>query len=202
MPVIALIRHGETDWNVQQRVQGASDIPLNANGHQQAEVLAERIATDTSISWHGIYSSPLGRAVQTATPLAQRLGLPLQQLPEFTERNFGKGEGLVWAEIHERYGDTVPGRESLSEIRARTLPALFRIITEFPNDNRIILSHGGTIRTVLLALSRGSFPPSGVAIPNTGVYQIHFEANHLWIPDHEMVSIPELLADINEESRV
>lgn len=202
MPVIALIRHGQTDWNKEQRVQGVSDIPLNATGIAQAESLAEHFRAEIAEEWHALHSSPLGRAIETATPLSKLLDLEIQELPEFRERNYGKGEGLVWSEIHQLYGDSVPGRETPAEVRARTLPSLLNLIEQFPQENRIIMSHGGTIRTVLQSLTRGMFPPSGVPIPNTGINVIHFEADQLWIPDFEPISAEDLLMQLHEESNV
>ena len=202
MPVIALIRHGQTDWNKEQRVQGVSDIPLNATGIAQAEALAERFLTEIREEWHALHSSPLGRAVETATPLSRELGLEIRPLPEFRERNYGKGEGLVWTEIHRLYGDTVPGRETPAEVRERTLPALLRLIEQSPMDNQIIMSHGGTIRTVLQTLTRGMYPPSGDPIPNTGVNMVHVDGDQLWVPDFEPISAAELLRQVREESNV
>src|SRR3954471_7990952 len=100
MTTILLARHGETDWNLQRRVQGHSDTPLNETGRAQALALAETL---DGAELDAIYASDLERAYDTAQFVAQRKGLPVTPLPELRERNFGTWEGLTDSEILERF---------------------------------------------------------------------------------------------------
>ena len=93
---ICLIRHGETAWNAELRIQGHRDLPLNGSGLAQAEALAGRLAGQR---FDALYSSDLLRARQTAQPLADVLGLPVRLEPELRERHFGCCEGKTREEI-------------------------------------------------------------------------------------------------------
>src|SRR5690606_41498851 len=93
---LLLIRHGETAWNLDRRVQGHTDIPLNARGRAQAHSLARALRHEPLAA---VYTSDLGRAMATAQPLAQALGLQAQAEPGLRERHFGCFEGRTQAEV-------------------------------------------------------------------------------------------------------
>src|SRR5262245_20482819 len=101
-----LARHGETDWNREHRVQGHTDVPLNAAGLGQARVLAERLA---DVSLEAIYASDLERARATAEAVARSQGLEVQVDPDLREKHFGSWEGLTDVEIAQRFPDAVRG---------------------------------------------------------------------------------------------
>ncbi len=90
--LVCFIRHGETDWNLERRIQGQTDIPLNARGQEQARQLA---STAGNLALDAIYSSDLQRALDTAHAIGQQLGLPVQPLPALRERSFGVLEGIT-----------------------------------------------------------------------------------------------------------
>src|SRR5690606_7043497 len=99
----ALIRHGQTDWNLEGRMQGSTDIPLNATGRDQARV-AGGILTDAGEAWDVVVSSPLGRARETASIIAETLGVPLgESYAGLAEQDFGNAEGLLVTEVFERW---------------------------------------------------------------------------------------------------
>ena len=100
MTEILFVRHGETDWNVEQRVQGHSDRPLNANGEAQARALADKLRDDRI---DAVYASDLARARDTAAPVAEAHGLEVELLPGLREKDFGTWEGLLDTEIRERF---------------------------------------------------------------------------------------------------
>src|SRR5512139_3968790 len=103
MPVatrVCIIRHGETDWNVDKRIQGHTDIPLNETGRAQALAMAFNAAHQR---FHAIYSSDLARALETARVLAQREGQEVKPLPALRERHFGVFQGMTAAQGAERY---------------------------------------------------------------------------------------------------
>ncbi len=103
---ILLVRHGETDWNRERRVQGHSDRPLNSTGMAQAEALVEELA-DEPID--AVYSSDLARAFDTAQGVASARALHVQPLPELREKNFGTWEGLTDTEIRARFPQASTG---------------------------------------------------------------------------------------------
>ena len=102
MTEILLARHGETDWNSGRRVQGHTDIPLNAAGVEQARALAEQLAGEPLTA---VFSSDLSRALDTARAVAAVHGLEVTVDPRLREKNFGTWEGLTDVEIAERFPD-------------------------------------------------------------------------------------------------
>lgn len=95
---IYLIRHGQTDWNIQGRIQGSHDIPLNETGRRQAELLAKGM---DSRPVSRIFSSTLTRAMETAERISSRQKVEICFMPQLIEVEFGKWEGMTWEEIME-----------------------------------------------------------------------------------------------------
>ncbi|CAN5197696.1 phosphatase PhoE [soil metagenome] len=152
MTLLYLVRHGETDWNLARRVQGSTDIPLNAMGRSQAHATGRLLA---SREWDVIIASPLSRAFETATIIAGELALgEVTPNAAFMERHYGAAEGLDHDAIDSRFpGDTpVPGRESRDEVTARVLPALMDVAEAHRGRSILVVSHGGVIRSVLNAV--------------------------------------------------
>lgn len=176
MTDLYLVRHGETEWNRQRRIQGLTDIPLNATGREQAR-LTGMLLTRRPIS--RVVASPLGRARETAEIITAELGLDAPELREaFVERNYGAAEGLSFHEIDVRYppGVDVPGRESREEVAARVIPALQSLAAEHAGEAIVVVSHGGAIRAALMtAEPRAGFGP----ITNGSVHSFHVEGADL-----------------------
>jgi broad specificity phosphatase PhoE len=147
---ILLVRHGETDWNLERRVQGHSDRPLNATGLAQAAALVEELA-DERID--AVYASDLVRALETARGVAAARGLPVEALPELREKDFGSWEGLTDTEIRDRFPQALIGpwgdAETSEELAARVLAALRRIAAAHPGGRVLVVTHGGPVRAVL-----------------------------------------------------
>ena len=151
MTELILIRHGETDWNVEGRYTGQSDVPLNANGLAQARQVAKRLRGQLL---EAIYSSDLLRARQTAEAIAQATGAPLILDPRLREIHQGEWEGLHFDEIRARYAEAFqrrqqdplnvapPGGETVGQVRARVLAALEDILRRHPRSRVAIVSHG------------------------------------------------------------
>ena len=168
MSYLYLVRHGETDWNRQHRIQGSSDIPLNETGRAQAERTGKLLSRR---NWDELYSSPLSRAFETGTILGKAVGLGAPTaLAEIAERRYGEAEGLTDRELDVRYPGTmaVPGRESRSEVISRVMPALVRIAAAKRDRRIIITTHGGVIRSVLLAVNAPV--DRGIPITNGSVH--------------------------------
>jgi uncharacterized phosphatase len=152
----AFIRHGQTNWNRDDRLQGSSDIPLNDFGRQQA---ADAIAVLAGTQWDAIVSSPLSRARETAEIIAAGLGIELgPSYDELIERHYGDGEGATAEIIAEQWPDhQYPGLESLDSVIARAKVALDTIAATYGDKNVVIVCHGTLIRYTLSSLAGRSF---------------------------------------------
>lgn len=160
MTRVILVRHGQTVWNLEMKYQGHADIALTEKGVQQAEMVAKRLAKE-KIS--AIYSSDLNRAYKTAEIIAAEHQLPVIAVPELREISFGDWEGLNykgitsgWPKIMEdlfTHADTVriPGGETFPEVKKRATKALEKLVIQHPDETIAVVSHGGTIRTLLCA---------------------------------------------------
>lgn len=153
---LSLIRHGETEWNRQHRIQGRTDIPLNETGREQARATGRMLARR---SWDRVFASPLSRALETATIIATELALPAPEPVEaFVERDYGDAEGMSYQQIDARYGrfGDVPGQESREAVMRRVVPALRELAERHEGESLLIVSHGGAIRSVLMAVDPDS----------------------------------------------
>lgn len=151
---LLVIRHGETAWNTESRIQGHIDIPLNENGRWQARRLAQALADE---GLHAIYSSDLQRARDTAQAVADVAGLPLTLDVSLRERHFGRFEGKTqeevaaqWPEEARRWRDRDPsygphGGETLQGFYDRSLTALTRLALRHPGQNIAVVAHGGVL---------------------------------------------------------
>ncbi len=150
MTTILLARHGETDWNVDRRVQGHSDTPLNDTGREQAQALGEQLAGERI---DAVYSSDLVRAHETARAVAEPRGLGVTAIRDLRERHFGRWEGLTDDEIFARFNPTPDAAwgdgETREEMAERVLDALRRIAATHPKGRVLVVSHGGPLRAVL-----------------------------------------------------
>jgi len=144
MTTLLLVRHGETDWNAEGRLQGHTDRPLNDFGRRQAAALAERLAGD---GIDAIYASDLSRARETAEILGARLGLPVLLEPGLRERNWGSWEGLTGAE-RDRVEYVGEAPEQHAE---RVLAAVAAIAERHPGRRIVVVTHGGSLRRVQAA---------------------------------------------------
>lgn len=164
---IALLRHGQTDWNIDFRLQGTSDIPLNETGLAQARAAAEAISSQ----WDVIVSSPLDRAVKTAQIVAERHALgELQIEPLLLERSFGEAEGMLYAEWREKFSDSkVPGGESIEELEARCHRLLAHLASKYRGKRVLTVSHGALIRKLLNIASNGQLPREGERLGNASM---------------------------------
>lgn len=149
LTTFALVRHGQTDWNAQRRLQGSTDIPLNDVGRSQAR---DAVAVLAEYEWDAVVSSPLGRAAETAEMIAAGLGLRVARLvPELTERSFGPAEGLQdGPELDAlRIPDGFRGAESEDDAADRGLGALEALADEFRGGRLLVVAHGSLLRVSL-----------------------------------------------------
>jgi len=149
---LAFVRHGQTDWNREGRLQGSSDIPLNETGREQAR---EAVTMLEAWTWDAVVSSPLARARDTARILADGLGLPLgPAYDELAERDYGPLEGTSSAAAIARWPDrSYPGAEPLDDVVARCLRGLERIDADYPASNVVVVCHGTIMKYTLIRLT-------------------------------------------------
>lgn len=163
--ILLLVRHGETDANVAGTWQGATDHPLNKRGRAQARALAQRLIEEDS-DIVAIYTSPLRRARETATIVAEILGVSNIHVDEgLSEYNLGEWEGLTYEELRyekrlwERMAQdphwAPPGGESAYGFATRVLAAFQRAASAYPGQKVLVVSHGGAIATTLALLLEG-----------------------------------------------
>jgi broad specificity phosphatase PhoE len=162
---LLLVRHGETDWNAEGRLQGHTDRPLNDDGRRQAKDLADRLARDEPID--AIYASDLSRAKETAEILGERLGHPVVIDPDLREKNWGNWEGLTG---DERAAIEFVG-ESTQEHRDRVLRAVRRIVERHPGQRIVVVTHGGSLRRIQAAVNGVADP----VIDNCAVWSHTFD---------------------------
>ena len=186
---ILAIRHGETAWNVDTRIQGHLDIPLNDKGRWQAQRLARALAAGDPI--HAVYSSDLQRAQETAQAIASATGAPLAIHPGLRERGFGLFEGKTYVEIEQtwpeesehwrrRTPDWLPpqGGESLLQVRARILHTLQALSAPHPGQQIVLVAHGGVLDQLYrLATGQELQAPRTWQLGNTAINRL------LWTPE-------------------
>jgi broad specificity phosphatase PhoE len=155
---IYLIRHGETDWNRDRRIQGQSDTPLNDIGREQARLLGQRLA---DVPFDLAYASDLSRAIETAKLIVEPRLLDVSTDIGLRERAFGEWEGGTaedvsreyperWAAWHSGARDVPPpGGETQVELELRVTRALDNIIAANHGGTLLVVSHGGAIQATL-----------------------------------------------------
>lgn len=183
---LCLVRHGETAWNAEHRVQGQLDMPLNAIGFAQADAVARALATE---KFSAIYSSDLSRALQTARPLARVLEMKIFQEKDLRERHYGIFESLTYAEVKVRFPEDYArferrepdyafrSGESLREFSARSIAVIEKIERENKGKSVLVVTHGGVLDKLYrfvtgLPLSA----PREFGIPNCGINRVEAAA--------------------------
>lgn len=161
MVKVILVRHGETGWNAERRIQGgSSDTPLNETGKKQAESLALRLRPE---KLQVIYSSPLQRARNTAQTIARYHQLEVKTEPSLKEIEVGELEGVTVVEIGKRLDQLLttesrgealpqmPGGESLAEVQQRAWDTIQHLVSQHPEGVLVVVSHYFVILTIVCA---------------------------------------------------
>ena len=154
MKKIIMVRHGETIWNTEKRIQGNANTPLTDAGIQQAEKTGKRLNIE---SIDEIYSSDLGRAVQTAEIINKHLKLNIEFIKGLRERNYGILEGVSFSELHKKYPDIeeklyshnpeykIPNGESFNIFADRIYNCINHIVESTNSRTILMVIHGGVI---------------------------------------------------------
>lgn len=178
MTQICLIRHGETDWNAETRLQGKTDIPLNETGIKQAQECRDFLVAD---EWDVLITSPLKRARQTADIINEALKLPIVEMAEFAEKGFGDAEGMTLEERREAFPNkNYPNEESLSSFSKRLFTGIDKVTQMYKNGNVLLVAHGAVIGTILGQLSDGEIDAFQTPLLNACISNIHME-NEKWL---------------------
>ncbi|MDQ0170095.1 histidine phosphatase family protein [Paenibacillus tundrae] len=155
MTIFGLIRHGVTDWNYEYRAQGHTDIPLNAEGRRQAELLARRMENE---EWDVIYSSDLSRALETAEMVGKLKNIEVRTDLRLREMNGGLTEGTTEQERVNQWGYSWSkldlGIEPQADIIKRGVDCLADLAERHPNQKLLIVSHGAILGLILRKLIR------------------------------------------------
>jgi probable phosphoglycerate mutase len=205
MTELTVIRHGETDWNLQHRFQGQIDVPLNATGLDQAERLGRRLAGET---FDVLVCSDLLRARRTAEPVWMPRGLAPVVEPLWREQGFGMLEGLDVPTIRSRHPDlwnqwvrheadyALPGGgESNIAFHARVMRALHALVAAHAGRRIVVVTHGGVL-DMLWRQAQGLplHGPRECAIPNTGLNRLVWRGDALqvvqWADDAHLSGLP------------
>jgi probable phosphoglycerate mutase len=185
---IIAVRHGETSWNVDARIQGQQDISLNDTGRWQARRVGEALATEEITA---VYSSDLGRAHETAQAVAEVTGVPVVPEEGLRERSFGIFEGKTFNEIHETWPDhahnwrkRIPeweppeGGESLLQLRERVTRTMHALAARHPGELIVVVAHGGVLDTLYrVATGQEVNSPRTWELPNGAINRL------LWTPE-------------------
>ena len=158
---LILVRHGETEWNLEGRIQGHTDSRLTERGREEGRRVAERLA---NLEVAAVYASDLGRARETGEIIAAPHGLSVQTTPDLRERCYGEFEEKTLSQIREDDPTAVerwlfdrqrlapPGGETQEELSDRTMRALREIVAEHPGETVIVAGHGGPIKSAVFAV--------------------------------------------------
>jgi len=166
--IVGFLRHGQTDWNIDFRLQGITDIPLNETGIQQAQIAAAALPKDY---WNFIASSPLSRALDTARIVARKLEIPEVNIEQLLlERSFGLAEGMTHSEWKQNFPDGIPPEgETLDQLRLRAGALLESILVRYRGTRVLAVSHGAMIRKLVRLVSSGELPAVGERFENTSL---------------------------------
>jgi probable phosphoglycerate mutase len=179
---LCIVRHGETAWNAEHRVQGQLDVPLNAIGQAQAQAAAKILSQE---KFDAIYSSDLTRARQTADPVASFHAMEILLDKDLRERHYGIFERLTYAEVKVRYPEDYARfdardpeyafrtGESLKDFSARSIAVISRLAQAHPDQSIVVFTHGGVLDMLYRHIT--GFPLSAerkFGIPNAGLNRI------------------------------
>jgi broad specificity phosphatase PhoE len=185
LTTILLVRHGETVWNQDGRVQGHGDSPLSERGLAQADALATRLCRQHV---DAVYSSDLGRAMSTVQPYATARSICVHATSALREKCFGEWEGLTALDLETRYPElwhsyhverridtAIPGGESWDEVAERTVGLLCQVIQLHAGETVVMLGHGGALRPMILhALAAPLYCLRHISVENCGITTLRF----------------------------
>ncbi len=202
MTEIILVRHGETEWNVEEIFRGRIDIELNATGIKQAELLAEYL---TEVKIEAIYSSPQKRALRTAEAIASHHKLDVEITPGLEDLDFGEWQGLSYPEVKDKYRELfmewinapdqvkIPGGENLDNVRQRAIGVVDEVIARY-EGTVVLVSHrvvNKVLICALLGLDNSHF--WNIRQDTCGITTFTYENGRFILTEHNNTSFLKLL---------
>ena len=185
MTKIYIVRHGETDWNCEGRLQGGTNTSLNQRGKQQAMACRSYFENKAC---NAMYTSSLDRASQTAAIINETLELPFYTLKEFAERTFGVAEGMTYEERIKNYPDKIyPNQESIEDLKQRISKGLQTIQHQYPEGKVILVTHGAVIHTLFTMVKNSSIYPQSDLLSNGGVSLIYNKDGNWWLDNYNEI---------------
>ncbi len=190
---LLLARHGQTQDNVEGRIQGRNDVPLNDEGRSQTRLLAKRLS---AMKIDAIYSSPLRRAWETAMPVVGYHDVDVQANDWLMEASYGVWDGLTWPEVRNRYPlafaewavdrDRVPeGAETVHQVSNRANNFLGQIRRDHRKETVLVITHGGPLRVlVCIAFGMDLKKSFDMAIDNTAISELTFSPRGVILRRH------------------
>lgn len=181
-----MVRHGETDWNALGMLQGKADIPLNESGILQAEECSEFLKTS---QWDVIITSPLKRAKQTAEIINQNIIVPIVEMKEFSERDYGDAEGMAYEERKSKFPDNIyPNQEERTSLNKRVIEGIEKINQGYGDNKILLVAHGAVINAILAALSNGRIGSGKTNLLNACISNIYLDQDKWRIKDFNQIS--------------
>ena len=183
---LGLLRHGQTDWNINFLLQGVTDIPMNQTGIEQVKLAAKAIRAE---DWDVVLTSPLSRARQTAEIIASQHGYTeIIEQELLIERSFGEAEGLSHEQWRAKYSnlDVIPGGESRTQLAERSRLLLETISQELAGKRVLAISHGALIRTLLAIASNNELPRDGERLGNASLNVVKHNNNSWQVVNYSL----------------
>lgn len=183
---IYLVRHGETDWTKQQRLQGRRDIPLNESGRERLLETAKEVSKK-QLGIEVMISSPLMRAKESAEIIAREIQYPVEKIITeqlFIERDFGSGEGVVIEDLGHKFpDDSFENMESIPDTCKRAEQAILKVVEEYPDKTVMVVAHGAILKAVLAYASKGTmvYQDETIRIAPGSIYVLEYKDGELSI---------------------
>ena len=183
---LGLLRHGQTDWNINFLLQGVTDIPMNQTGIEQVKLAAQAIRAE---DWDVVLTSPLSRARQTAEIIANQHGYTeIIEQDLLIERSFGEAEGLSHEQWRAKYSnlDVIPGGESRTQLAERSRLLLETISKELAGKRVLAISHGALIRALIAIASNNELPRDGERLGNASLNVVKHSDNSWQVVNYSL----------------
>ncbi|MDI7741166.1 histidine phosphatase family protein [Lysinibacillus fusiformis] len=194
MTLICIVRHGETDWNAQGKLQGKTDISLNQNGIVQANECKNTLSSN---DWDLIITSPLKRAKETAEIINTEMKAPLIEMEDFIERSFGDAEGMTESERTTAFPDkNYSNQEDRISFSKRVIKGIEKINELYQGKKIILVAHGAVINAILTHFSNGEIGSGKTRLLNACMSNIVFIEEQWKIQDYNQI---DHLSQFNKE---
>ena len=182
-----IVRHGQTDWNVQKKIQGHTDIPLNETGHMESKRLAAEL---TGTTFDVAYSSDLKRAYETSLIIKNNHALDVFKDKRLRERHFGKWEGRYFSELDALTNED----KSDVETDEAMIQRAFEFLNEAVHVNRgktiLIVTHGGLMRSILVKAMSLTFTVEGFSTLNNSIIVLSHENGEWTVKKLQGIILP------------